>query len=104
MKFIDLFAGIGGIKLGFEKNGFSSVFSNDFDANCKVTFDYNFAESSKQETELYLKDIAQVPSDKFPEFSLLTGDFLVSLFQSQGIEKVSRIKEEGIYFLKLLEF
>ena len=44
MNFIDLFSGIGGIKLGFEKNGFKSVFSNDFDAHCKTTFDHNFSE------------------------------------------------------------
>ena len=42
MRFIDLFAGIGGIKIGFENAGFQCVFSNDFDTNAKITFDFNF--------------------------------------------------------------
>ena len=37
---IDLFAGIGGIRLGFEKNGFETVFANDFDPYCKATYDW----------------------------------------------------------------
>ena len=35
ISFIDLFAGIGGIKIGLENAGFKSVFSNDFDKYCK---------------------------------------------------------------------
>ena len=31
IKIVDLFAGIGGIKIDFEESGFKSVFSNDFD-------------------------------------------------------------------------
>lgn len=62
ISFIDLFAGIGGIKLGFENSGFKAVFSNDFDSNCKTTFDYNFFKSFQQDTALHLKDISQVPS------------------------------------------
>ena len=34
MKFIDLFAGIGGIRLGFEKSGGECVFSSEWDKNC----------------------------------------------------------------------
>ena len=45
MNVVDLFAGMGGIKLGFERNGFKAVFSNDIDANCKKTFDSNFTNS-----------------------------------------------------------
>jgi DNA (cytosine-5)-methyltransferase 1 len=33
-KTLDLFAGIGGIRLGFETAGFETVFANDFDAYC----------------------------------------------------------------------
>ncbi|MEK6832417.1 MAG: DNA cytosine methyltransferase, partial [Nanoarchaeota archaeon] len=34
-KTIDLFAGVGGVRLGFEKAGFRTVFANDFDKTCK---------------------------------------------------------------------
>ncbi|EKE15355.1 MAG: hypothetical protein ACD_12C00051G0001 [uncultured bacterium] len=36
-KTIDLFAGIGGIRVGFENAGFKTVFSNDFDKKCEKT-------------------------------------------------------------------
>jgi DNA (cytosine-5)-methyltransferase 1 len=39
---IDLFAGIGGIRKGFEKAGFIAKFSADIDSNCKKTYDLNF--------------------------------------------------------------
>ncbi|NCQ42800.1 MAG: DNA repair protein RadC, partial [Cyanobacteria bacterium] len=38
LKILDLFAGIGGIKIGFENAGFECVFSNDFDEDCKITY------------------------------------------------------------------
>jgi len=102
MKFVDLFAGIGGIKLGFEKNGFNSVFSNDFDANCKITFDFNFATIFKKETELYLDDIAKVPSDMFPEFDLLTGGFPCQPFSIAGYRKGFTDKGRGDLFYEII--
>jgi len=71
---VDLFAGMGGIKLGFERNGFKAVFSNDIDANCKKTFDSNFTNSLQKEG-LTLKSITEVSSDSLPGFDLLTGGF-----------------------------
>jgi len=102
MNVIDLFAGIGGIKLGFEKNGFKSVFSNDFDAYCKTTFDHNFSEIFQQETELYLKDIAQVPSDMFPEFNLLTAGFPCQPFSIAGYRKGFTDKGRGDLFFEII--
>ena len=55
--FIDLFAGVGGVKIGFEQAGFTCVFSNDFDKNCQITFNHNFA--SKQQN-LHLADFSLV--------------------------------------------
>ena len=102
INFIDLFAGIGGIKLGFEHNGFTSVFSNDFDAYCKTTFDHNFSEIFQQCTELYLKDIAQVPSDIFPEFDLLTGGFPCQPFSIAGYRKGFTDKGRGNLFFEII--
>ena len=39
---LDLFAGVGGIRFGFEKAGFRTVFANDLDKTCKDTYDLNF--------------------------------------------------------------
>ena len=56
-KTLDLFAGIGGIRLGFENAGFETVFGNDFDPYCKVTYDLNF-----KTTSLKVTDIAKIKS------------------------------------------
>ena len=42
MKTIDLFAGVGGVRLGFERAGFNTLFANDFEPACKETYDLIF--------------------------------------------------------------
>lgn len=84
MKFIDLFAGIGGIKIAFENAGFTCVFSNDFDNNCKITFDYNFAELFEIKKQMVLGDIADIKSKQIPNFDILTGGFPCQPFSVAG--------------------
>ena len=43
-RIIDLFAGIGGIRLGFEKHGCKSVFSSEWDEHAKKIYKDNFGE------------------------------------------------------------
>jgi len=43
-KFIDLFAGIGGIRLGFERFGGECVFSSEWDKYAQLTYEANFGE------------------------------------------------------------
>jgi len=68
MKFIDLFAGVGGIKLWFEHAWFECVFSNDCDSNCKITFDKNFSKWN----EMILWDITKISTNQIPDFDILT--------------------------------
>jgi len=84
MKFVDLFAGIGGIRLAFEKEGFRCVFSNDFDNKCKITYDLNFFKSSKTDKEMLLEDISILSTDKIPDFDVLTGGFPCQPFSIAG--------------------
>lgn len=84
MKFIDLFAGIGGIKIAFENEGFQCVFSNDYDANAKITFDYNFSELLNIEKQMILGDIQEIPTDKIPEHDILCGGFPCQPFSVAG--------------------
>jgi len=44
IKIIDLFAGIGGIRLGFEKYGCETVFSSEWDAYAQKMYEENFGE------------------------------------------------------------
>lgn len=84
MKFIDLFAGIGGIKIAFENAGFNCVFSNDFDNNCKITFDLNFSELFEIDKQMVLGDISQISTSKIPDFDILTGGFPCQPFSVAG--------------------
>ena len=48
-KAIDLFAGIGGMRLGFEQAGFKIVYSNDNDRNVCITYRTNFGEIDEKD-------------------------------------------------------
>jgi len=78
-KTIDLFAGIGGIRIGFENAGFESVFSNDFEPMCKQTYDLNF-ETSK----LHIEDIRNIDPESLPDFDFLLGGFPCQAFSIAG--------------------
>ena len=81
MKFIDLFAGIGGIKIAFEKVGFDCVFSNDFDKNARITFDFN----AKKDKKMSFGDIQQDNIKKIiPDFDVLCGGFPCQPFSIAG--------------------
>lgn len=71
---IDLFAGIGGIRKGFEKAGFRTIFANDFDKNCKITYDANFDEPG-----LLVEDIKKIKTQDMPK-----GDFILAGFPCQA--------------------
>ena len=76
---IDLFAGVGGIRLGFEKAGFKTVFANDFEPRCKETYDLNFKNS-----KLVVEDIRKIGIDDLPKFDFLLGGFPCQAFSIAG--------------------
>ncbi len=76
---IDLFAGIGGIRIGFEKAGFNTVFANDFDEQCKKTYDLNFPTS-----KLVVEDIRKLGIEDLPDFDFLLGGFPCQAFSIAG--------------------
>lgn len=78
---IDLFAGIGGIRLGFEKAGFKTVFANDFDQYCKITYDLNF-----DDIKLTVEDVKEINKrvDGLPDFDFLLGGFPCQAFSIAG--------------------
>lgn len=87
LKFIDLFAGIGGIKIGFENVGFQCVFSNDFDENAKITFDLNFSKGFEIEKQMVLGDIQKISVTQIPDFDILCGGFPCQPFSIAGYKQ-----------------
>jgi DNA (cytosine-5)-methyltransferase 1 len=79
---LDLFAGIGGVRLGFEQAGFKTVFANDFEANCKKTYDANFVDA-----KLVVEDITKIKTEDLPEFDFLLGGFPCQAFSIAGHRK-----------------
>lgn len=76
---IDLFAGIGGVRIGFENAGFKTVFANDFEPKCKDTYDLNFKDS-----KLVVEDIRKIGIDDLPKFDFLLGGFPCQAFSIAG--------------------
>lgn len=75
--FIDLFAGIGGIRLGFESVGGTCVFSSEFDEDACRTYEANFNEHPKG-------DITKILSDEIPNFDVLLAGFPCQAFSIIG--------------------
>ena len=97
-KTLDLFAGVGGIRLGFERAGFKTVFANDFDKTCKDTYDLNFSEP-----KLTIKDIWKVDTKDIPEFNILLGGFPCQAFSIAGYQKGFKDEEKGNLFFRIAE-
>lgn len=79
LRTIDLFAGVGGIRIGFERAGFKTVFANDFERNCQATYDLNFKDS-----KLVVEDIRKIRIDDLPDFDFLLGGFPCQSFSIAG--------------------
>lgn len=76
---IDLFAGVGGIRLGFEKAGFTTVFANDFEPKCAPTYDKNF-----DGAKLFIEDITKIDTSDIPDADFILGGFPCQAFSIAG--------------------
>jgi DNA (cytosine-5)-methyltransferase 1 len=95
---LDLFAGVGGIRMGFEKAGFETVFSNDYEPKCKDTFDLNF-----DHAQLTVGDIREIKTKDLPDFDFLLGGFPCQPFSIAGRrEGFGDSKDRGNLFFDIL--
>lgn len=78
--FIDLFAGIGGMRLAFESTGSRCVYSNEWNKFCQQTYYANFG-------DLPDGDITQVSEDNIPDHDILVGGFPCQPFSIAGVSK-----------------
>lgn len=78
--FIDLFAGIGGMRIAFEKNGGRCVYSNEWNKYCQQTYFANFGEQPDG-------DITKVNASDIPDHDILVAGFPCQPFSIAGVSK-----------------
>jgi DNA (cytosine-5)-methyltransferase 1 len=79
-KFIDLFAGIGGMRLAFERAGGKCVFSSEWNKFSCQTYSANFGEEP-------VGDITKIQASDIPDHDVLVGGFPCQPFSIAGVSK-----------------
>ena len=91
MKFIDLFAGIGGFHLALHDLGHECVFASEIDKNARITYKENFIQRSPAlfANNAYNDNILSItdPSIEIPDFDLLCAGFPCQPFSQAGFKK-----------------
>jgi len=81
-RFIDLFAGIGGTRLGFERAGGDCVFTSEWDKYSQITYRHNFGSEHP-----IAGDIVKIPSAHIPAHDVLVAGFPCQPFSIAGVSK-----------------
>lgn len=92
--FIDLFAGIGGMRLGFEYAGGHCVFSSECDEIACDTYEKNFGERPSG-------DITKISSAAIPDFDILLGGFPCQSFSIIGKKEGFKNETCGTLFFEI---
>lgn len=82
--FVDLFAGIGGTRLGFESVRGKCVFTSEWNKFSQQTYLENFGTSDDHQ---FAGDITQVAAEDVPDHDLLIGGFPCQPFSIAGVSK-----------------
>ncbi len=92
-----LFAGIGGIELGFKKAGFEISWANEIDQKACITYRLNHPH------QLFEKDIKDLKTNEVEKIDILTGGFPCQAFSVAGYRKGFE-DERGNIFFEILRF
>jgi len=79
-KFIDLFAGIGGIRIPFDELGARCVFTSEWDKYSQITYEKNFGDKPDG-------DITKIDAKEIPSFDFLLAGFPCQPFSNAGHKK-----------------
>ncbi|MDB2422736.1 DNA (cytosine-5-)-methyltransferase [Paracoccaceae bacterium] len=78
--FIDLFAGIGGIRIPFQEIGGKCLFTSEWDKDCQITYAANFGEVPNG-------DITAISSANIPKHDVLLAGFPCQAFSQAGLKQ-----------------
>ena len=108
LDFIDLFAGIGGFRLGLQSQGDNCVFSSEWDSDSQFTYQMNFGVTPHG-------DITKINESDVPDHDILCGGFPCQAFSVSGkqlgfedsrgtlfydILRIARHKQPKVIFLE----
>lgn len=91
IRFIDLFAGIGGMRIPFDELNYECVFSSEWNDSAKKTYEANFGESP-------FGDITRISAESIPEHDLLLAGFPCQSFSIMGRQRGFRDTRGTLFF------
>jgi len=91
--FIDLFAGIGGMRIGFERNGGKCVFSSEIDESSQNMYECNFNEKP-------YGDIQKINATDIPDHDVLVAGFPCQAFSIIG-DRLGFADTRGTLFFEI---
>ncbi|MDN6294695.1 MAG: DNA cytosine methyltransferase [Lactococcus lactis] len=95
LKFIDLFAGIGGTRLAFEDENTECLFSSEWDKFAVQTYEANFGNTPEG-------DITEIDAQDIPSHDILLGGFPCQPFSSIGKREGFKDVTQGTLFFDIL--
>ena len=91
LKFIDLFAGIGGFRIALEKHGAKCVFTSEWDKPAQITYKENFGEMPHG-------DITKINEADIPKHDILCAGFPCQAFSISGKQKGFKDARGTLFF------
>lgn len=95
LKFIDLFSGIGGMRLGFEDDLTECVFSSEWDKYAQKTYESNFG-------DIPAGDITKINVKDIPKHDILLGGFPCQPFSNIGKREGFKHDTQGNLFFEIM--
>jgi DNA (cytosine-5)-methyltransferase 1 len=93
IRFIDLFAGIGGVRIPFDELGYKNVFSSEIDPAACKTYELNFGDKP-------FGDITKINEREVPQHDLLLAGFPCQAFSIMG-KKLGFADTRGTMFFEV---
>lgn len=93
LRLVSLFAGVGGIDLGFQLAGVNVVWANDYDIYAKKTYELNFPETTYDS-----RSITEIPTDEIPDHDILSAGFPCQAFSIAGYRQGFNDHRGNLFF------